>query len=158
MGGKTDKQGTEWYDGCVGRAPEIAARDTAAQVIPTKITEALFASSNAELVVGTPTLLTTQKGREKTITVETAEGTVEHPCEALVLACGPWTSTVAQSLGVAMSTTVLGLKAYSILLEPKQPQLSKPVDDSCLFMDWRGDPFAGEFELYPRLDGVYVCG
>lgn len=108
-------------------------------------------------MIGNPTKIT-QTGPLKTITVETQAGTVEYTCDALVLACGPWTSTVAQSLGVAMSTAVLGLKAYSVLLQAKQSQLQKPVDDSCLFMDWQGDPFAGEFELYPRLDGVYVCG
>ena len=50
-----------------------------------------------------------------------------------------------------------GLKAYSVLLAAK-PQAAAPVDDTCLFVDWQGDPFAGEFEIYPRLDGVYVCG
>jgi glycine/D-amino acid oxidase-like deaminating enzyme len=88
------------------------------------------------------------------ITVVTAEGgTEEHTCDALLLAAGPWTSQVAQTLGMKMSAAIFGLKAHSVLLEP-----TSQVDDSCLFMQWEGDPFAGEFELYPRLDGVYVCG
>jgi glycine/D-amino acid oxidase-like deaminating enzyme len=54
-----------------------------------------------------------------------------------------------------MEAAVFGLKAHSLLLCPTDPAT---VDDSCLFMNWEGDSFAGELELYPRVDGVYVCG
>ena len=107
MGGITKKNGTEWYDGCSGHALEIAPRDTAAQVIPAKITEALFAASKAELVIGTPTAMKkitsnpTGKVEKKekttyTVSVQTADGQdggglVELSCDLLLLACGPWT-------------------------------------------------------------------
>lgn len=155
-GGKTEKCGSSWFDGCVGQAPEIAPRDTAAQVIPAKLTQALFDSSGARLLVGTPTALrAAEPAGSRVLTVATGGGATNEDvkCDALVLACGPWTSQVAKELGISMSAQVFGLKAYSVLFEPKSP-----VDDSCLFMNWQGDPFAGEFELYSRLDGVYVCG
>ena len=81
------------------------------------------------------------------MTVSTPDGgETDRVCDAVLLACGPWTSSVARELKVKMKTTVLGQKAYSVLLEPKGE-----VDDSCLFMDWRGDQLVGEFELVGSL-------
>ena len=52
-----------------------------------------------------------------------------------------------------MGVTILGTKVHSVLFEAKNE-----VDDSCLFLNWHGDPFVGDFEIYPRLDGIYACG
>ena len=157
MGGNTQKVGSTWYDGCVGVTPEIASREAAAQVIPARLSEALFAASGAHLIVGTPSKLSGAADGGFSLTVKgsggTQGGSQEVACDMLLLACGAWTSQVARGLGIPMRATVSGLKAYSILLES-----TRPVDARCLFIDWRGDPFAGELELYPRIDGVYVCG
>ena len=157
-GGETAKTGPSWFDGCAGNAPEIAARDEAAQVIPQRLVEALFAASGAELLVGTPTALRAGSAPGKRVLTVVAEGgkEAERELDALLLCAGPWTSSVAQTLGVPMRASVGGLKAHSILLRPTAGKVE--VDDSCLFVNWQGDPFAGEFELYARLDGVYVCG
>jgi hypothetical protein len=233
-GGATDKAGDTWYDGCGGGGgsgvPVIAPRDTAAQVVPAYLTEALFAASGAELVIGAPTGLArrsegggdgggdggggeaggggegadsgaaaamepsmeaaTEAPMIVVVDVEASKvgdddverrgATVLHgaaatggacresatqafACDALLLACGPWTSGVAATLRVAMDSQVLGQKAASVLLEPTMRNGSatkgkEDIDDSCLFLDWRGDPSVGDFEVYPRLDGVYVCG
>eukprot|EP00658_Telonema_sp_P-2_P066039 TRINITY_DN55155_c0_g1_i3.p1 TRINITY_DN55155_c0_g1~~TRINITY_DN55155_c0_g1_i3.p1 ORF type:complete len:356 (-),score=46.16 TRINITY_DN55155_c0_g1_i3:202-1269(-) len=152
-GGENLKSGSEWYDGCQPDAPEISPRDSAAQVVPARLTQALFEASRAELLIGTPSELVRSK-QELYIKVQCdAESERELVGDGLLLACGPWTSQVAAALGVQMGAQVLGLKAHSVLMEPL-----RAVDDSCLFVDWGGDPLAGEFELYPRVDGVYVCG
>lgn len=147
-GGANTKDGHQWYNGCKGPAPVIAPRDTAAQVIPARLTEALFASSGAELVIGTPSSIKKNEHGDFVVTVTEAEATsTEHACKAVLLACGAWTSTVAQTVGVKMKHQVYGLKAHSVLFETSEGE----IDDSCLFLDWRGDPTVGEFEVSSHL-------
>ena len=84
-------------------------------------------------MAGTPTTLKGAAGAFQLI-VESAAGLATIECDLVLLACGPWTGQVAAQLGVPMRAAITGIKAHSVLLEP-----SGPVDDACLFMDWRGE-------------------
>lgn len=163
-GGPTTKTGSAWYDGCADNAPEIASCDEAAQVIPTRLCEALLAASGATLVVGAPTSLRAPSSKDTPyyMTVESLDTVAEYACDALLLACGPWTSATAAQLDVSMKAMVTGLKAHSVLIQP-----TGVVGADCLFIDWQAwrawrgpkdNPLAGELELYSRADGMYVCG
>ena len=81
----------------------------------------------------------------------------ELPCDALLLACGPWTSQVkkhirpkphnpyaepkpskvAAELGIGMKDRIMGLKASSLLMASPE---GREIDDSCLFMAWFPNP------------------
>jgi glycine/D-amino acid oxidase-like deaminating enzyme len=149
---------TTWYDS-VGSTSVIAPRDSAAQVVPYKLVRALVERSKANVRIGTVTNVDKKTTRDKIqITFTTSKGNAEKiDADAVLFACGPWTSTVLKSCNIKFSTQVLGQKATSILLQPNST-MKKKMPDSMLFLDWRGDPRAGELEVYPRLDGIYVCG
>eukprot|EP00948_MAST-09A_sp_MAST-9A-sp1_P002038 g2038.t1 len=92
--------------------------------------------------------------------------------DILLVACGPWTSLTCKSLSLSLRPALFGQKAHSLLIEPcsVSPTMSQKVvdnnntcvDNTCLFVKWEHDSLKkediGELELYPRMDGVYVCG
>ena len=99
-------------------------------MIPSRLTETLFRSSRAELIVGTPTKLSrATQSFPQTVTIQTEEGEEECTADAVLIACGPWTHQCARALGVAMSTQVFGLKAHSVLLEPNSLQVADPSSE-----------------------------
>ena len=145
-----------WYDSNSERTV-IAEKSTAAQVIPYKLVgEMLKRTKSTSVQIGTVTNVKRVDEDHLEISFATTKSTTEKIHANVVLfACGPWTSQVMENCGIKFRTKVLGQKAASVLLKAKN---MKKVPDSMLFLDWRGDPRAGELEVYPRLDGIYVCG
>ena len=148
-----------WYR-CEGEEepPLIASRERAAQVIPERLVKQMFDASDAKLIVGHVVGLSREKDDRLSVEYSTPSSSVKSTllADAVLFACGPWTGDVTKRCGYEMKDVVKGQKAASILLKPRAKAAS--LDDSMLFVDWRGDRRAGELELYPRLDGLYVCG
>eukprot|EP00941_MAST-03F_sp_MAST-3F-sp1_P002603 g2603.t1 len=153
-GGNTKKvkKATVYWDGCeIENFRELSNYENSAQVVPEKLTRALFDSASAELVIGNI------HGREgNTIIVETKDSFQRISCTSLLLSAGPWTSQVAKQLGISLPFTTFGQKAYSVLLADSNS--TSTSEATCLFLDWKGSENVGDLEIYSRLDGFYVCG
>ena len=144
-----------WYDSNSERTV-IAEKSTAAQVIPYKLVgEMLKRTKSTSVQIGTVTNVKRVDEDHLEVIFATKSTTEKIHANVVMFACGPWTSQVMENCGIKFPTNVLGQKAASVLLKAKN---MKKVPDSMLFLDWRGDPRAGELEVYPRLDGIYVCG
>ena len=90
-----------WYDECRGEH-EICSRDVGAQVIPHLLTQALFDASCAELVIGDAVAFDATS-RELIMGIAQKHSSTSRRVRAdkLLLAAGPWTSTVAESLRIS---------------------------------------------------------
>ena len=136
---------------------EIATLGDAAQVVPERLVNALAEASGARIVIGIPKQL--KRLSEKTtmvMEVDRADGEVENmKFDKLIIACGPWSSQVAATLGMSINECY-GEKCHSILLQDDAGGNS--LDPTCLFLDWRGQENVTDLELYSRVDGMYGSG
>ncbi|KAI3813382.1 hypothetical protein L1987_18104 [Smallanthus sonchifolius] len=145
----------DWIDGPVKSPRTIGTTENTAQVHPQlftrRLVEEAVAEYGVEVVIG------------KVKSVETGEGKVTAVVEdggvidgdAVVLALGPWTSKFRLLSSVIR---VHGLKAHSLVLEPKEVDV---ISAHALFLSYHpahgGPPM--DPEIYPRPTGeVYVCG
>ena len=140
-----------WIDGPANGPKTIGTHETTAQVHPQLFTRTLIENAvekyGVEVVIGKLERLVVEGGRVESVVLE--GGGVVH-ADAVVLALGPWSSKL-ELLGSRFR--VSGLKAHSIVLEPKEANAITP---HALFLSYRAsnrrtplDP-----EVYPRPTGM----
>ncbi|XP_020205748.1 putative oxidoreductase TDA3 [Cajanus cajan] len=145
-----------WVNGPARGAKTIGTPETTAQVHPQLFTRTLVDRAverhGVEVVIAKLERLEVEQGRVGSVVLE---GGRVLEADAVVLALGPWSSKL-----VLLSSLfrVYGLKAHSIVLEPREGSLITP---HALFLSYysskRGAPL--DPEVYPRPSGeVYVCG
>ncbi|XP_021714381.1 putative oxidoreductase TDA3 [Chenopodium quinoa] len=148
-----------WVDGPAQKSKPIGTAQTTAQVHPQLFTRCLMTNAvekyGAEVVIGrVDEVGFDEKDEGRVDSVVLNDGRVLY-ADSVVLALGPWSSKLAL---VSSLFRVYGLKAHSIVLEPKEPDLISP---HALFLTYYpahgGRPM--DPEVYPRPTGeVYICG
>ncbi|XP_047964966.1 putative oxidoreductase TDA3 [Salvia hispanica] len=145
-----------WVDGAAKSPKIIGTTETTAQVHPQLFTKTLLAKAvedyGVEVVIGRVESVEAAGGAAKAVALvdgRRIEG------DAVVLALGPWSG----KFGLLKSFfNVTGLKAHSIVLEPRDPCA---ISAHALFLTYYsaqgGRPM--DPEVYPRPTGeVYICG
>ncbi|XP_023732438.1 putative oxidoreductase TDA3 [Lactuca sativa] len=144
-----------WIDGPAKSPKTIGTTETTAQVHPQLFTRTLIEKAvtdyGVEVVIGKVKSLETGEGKVRVV----IEGGGRIDGDAVVLALGPWTSKFTLLSSVIR---IHGVKAHSIVLEPKEANAITP---DALFLTYfpanGGQPM--DPEIYPRPTGeVYVCG
>ncbi|KAK7331012.1 hypothetical protein VNO77_25221 [Canavalia gladiata] len=145
-----------WVDGPARSPRSIGTLETTAQVHPQLFTRTLIDRAmekhGVQVVIAKLERLEVEEGRVGSVVLE-GRGVLD--ADAVVLALGPWSS----KLNLLSSLfRVYGLKAHSIVLEPRE---GSGISPHALFLSYypskRGTPL--ELEVYPRPTGeVYVCG
>ncbi|CAL1380743.1 unnamed protein product [Linum trigynum] len=151
-----EKKIPNWVDG-PARAPRtIGTTETTAQVHPQLFTRTLVTKAvegyGVEVVIGKVEAVAVEDGRANSVVLE---GGRVIESDAVVLALGPWCGKFEMLQSIFR---VYGLRAHSIVLEPKRPDAITP---HALFLSYLpggvGKPM--DPEVYPRPTGeVYVCG
>lgn len=148
-----------WVDGPARSPTTIGSTQTTAQVHPQLFTKTLLNKAvndyGLEVVIGKVERVGVgEGGRVESVMIEGGR-VVES--DAVVLALGPWSGKFEL---LASMFRVSGLKAHSIILEPKEADAITP---HALFLSYY--PAQGEGgqpmdpEVYPRPTGeVYLCG
>lgn len=153
---KKDPDIPYWVDGPAHKARTTGTTETTAQVHPQLFTRTLIAKAieeyNVEVVIGKLESVDVEGGK---VTAVVLEGGRRIVSGAVVLALGPWSAKMSILSSVFR---VYGLKAHSIVLEPKDKDVISP---HALFLSYYsthgGKPM--DPEVYPRPTGeVYVCG
>lgn len=146
----------QWVNGAAKLVRTIGSTETTAQVHPQLFTRTLIsravAEYNVEVVIGKLVGVAAEGGR---VTAVELEGGRVVEADAVVLALGPWTSKL---LMLNQLFRVYGLKAHSIVLEPKEADAITP---HALFLSYyeAGGGRPMDPEVYPRPTGeVYICG
>ncbi|EOX91551.1 FAD-dependent oxidoreductase family protein [Theobroma cacao] len=144
-----------WVDGPARGPRTIGSTQTTAQVHPQLFTRTLLNTAvekyGVEVVIGKLEQLRVQGGRVGSVVLE---GGRVIESDSVVLALEPWTGKFEM---LASMFRVYGLKAHSIVLEPKEPGAITP---HALFLSYhlQGGK-AMDPEVYPRPTGeVYLCG
>ncbi|KAK3004707.1 hypothetical protein RJ639_018915 [Escallonia herrerae] len=146
-GRKPSSKLPSWVDGPSGNARPIGTTETTAQVHPQLFTRALLSKATSlygvEVVIGKLERVEVEEGRVRAVALEDREVV---KADAVVLALGPWTSKLSL---LSSLFRVYGLKAHSIVLEPKEPDAITP---HALFLSYYsaqgGKPM--DPEVYPR--------
>nr|GMC60095.1 putative oxidoreductase TDA3 [Ipomoea batatas] len=145
-----------WVDGPAKGPKTIGTVGTTAQVHPQLFTKALLSKAveqhGVEVVIGKLERIEAAEGRATAVVLE---GGRQIETDAVVLALGPWTSKLSLLNSIFR---VYGLKAHSIVLEPKAPDAITP---HALFLSYYPAQGGGPMdpEVYPRPTGeVYICG
>ncbi|OWM82146.1 hypothetical protein CDL15_Pgr001720 [Punica granatum] len=146
----------EWVDGPAKGIRVIGSDQTTAQVHPQLFTRTLLSKAvndyGLEVVIGKVQQVDTVGGRVQAVVLE---GGQAMEADSVVLALGPWSG----KFGLVSSLFgVYGLKAHSIVLEPKQPDA---ITAHALFLSFipRDGGLPMDPEVYPRPTGeVYICG
>ncbi|XP_024023256.1 putative oxidoreductase TDA3 [Morus notabilis] len=146
-----------WVDGPARSPRPIGTVETTAQVHPQLFTRTLISkaveSYGVEVVIGKlERVEVSEEGRVDSVVLE---GGRVIESDGVVLALGPWSGKFEM---LSTMFRVYGLKAHSIVLEPKEPEAITP---HALFLSYYpshgGKPM--DPEVYPRPTGeVYVCG
>ncbi|XP_011032321.1 PREDICTED: putative oxidoreductase TDA3 [Populus euphratica] len=145
-----------WVDGPARDLRAIGSTETTAQVHPQMFTKTLLSKAvekyGVEVVIGKVDGVGVEGGRVDSVVLE---GGRVIESDSVVLALGPWSG----KFGMLSSLfRVYGLRAHSIVLEPKEPDAITP---HALFLSYYpaqgGKPM--DPEVYPRPSGeVYLCG
>ncbi|KAL9245816.1 hypothetical protein vseg_019422 [Gypsophila vaccaria] len=148
-----------WVDGPARDAKPIGTARTTAQVHPQMFTRRLMREAaekyGAKVVVGKVVGVGVGEGEGGRVDSVVLEDGRVVEADSVVLALGPWSSTI----GVVSSLfRVYGLKAHSIVLQPKDEDV---ISAHALFLSYYltggGRPI--DPEVYPRPTGeVYICG
>ncbi|KAG7535694.1 FAD/NAD(P)-binding domain superfamily [Arabidopsis thaliana x Arabidopsis arenosa] len=146
----------DWVNGPAKSPSTIGTTQTTAQVHPQLFTRKLLSTATekygVELVIGKLEEVRVESGRVDSVVLE---GGRVIDTDAVVLAMGPWSSKFELLSSIFR---VYGIKAHSIVLEPKEPNAITP---HALFLTYR-PAHGGEAldpEVYPRPTGeVYICG
>ncbi|XVE87060.1 hypothetical protein DITRI_Ditri18aG0085800 [Diplodiscus trichospermus] len=144
-----------WVDGPASGSRTIGSTQTTAQVHPQLFTRTLLNTAvekhGVEVVIGKLAQVRVEEGRVGSVVLE---GGRVIESDSVVLALGPWTGKFEM---LASMFRVYGLKAHSIILQPKEPGAITP---HALFLSFY--PQGGKAmdpEVYPRPTGeVYICG
>lgn len=140
-----------WVDGPAKSPRTIGTVGTTAQVHPQLFTKTLLAKAveqhGVEVVIGKLERVEAAEGRATAVVLE---GGKRIATDAVVLALGPWTSKLRLLSSIFR---VYGLKAHSIVLEPKAPDA---ITAHALFLSYHsaqgGSPM--DPEVYPRPTGM----
>ncbi|EPS70119.1 hypothetical protein M569_04640 [Genlisea aurea] len=148
-----------WVNGPAKGSKTIGTPETTAQVHPQLFTKTLASKAvedyGVQVVIGKVVAVETAESATKTVVLENG-GQIE--ADAVVLALGPWTSKLPL---VDSSFPVYGLKANSIVLQPRDPDVFTP---HALFLSYfpaegNGDnPLDPEVYPRPTAGEVYICG
>ncbi|KAI3503050.1 hypothetical protein L1887_31485 [Cichorium endivia] len=144
-----------WIDGPAKSPKTIGTTETTAQVHPQLFTQTLIEKAMTEygVEIVTGKVKSVETGEGKVTAVVEGGGVIDG--DAVVLALGPWTSKFTLLSSVIR---VHGVKAHSIVLEPKE---ADAITAYALFLTYspaNGGPTMDP-EIYPRPTGeVYVCG
>ncbi|KAF9621932.1 hypothetical protein IFM89_029152 [Coptis chinensis] len=147
----------QWIDGPAKSPRPIGTTETTAQVHPQLFTRKLLSTAmtsyNLKLIIGELDRVEVEQNRAKAVILKEENRVIE--ADAIVLALGPWSSRLPM---ISNLFRISGLKAHSIVLEPKEPNAITP---HALFLSYipshGGKPM--DPEIYPRPTGeVYVCG
>ncbi|KAL0450393.1 UNVERIFIED_CONTAM: putative oxidoreductase C1F5.03c [Sesamum latifolium] len=145
-----------WIDGPAKGPRTIGTTETTAQVHPQLFTKTLLSKAVEEyglkVVIAKLERVEVAEGEAKAVVLE-GGGAID--ADAVVLALGPWTGKLSL---LSSLFRVYGLKAHSIVVEPKDPDSITP---HALFLSYYpahgGQPM--DPEVYPRPTGeVYICG
>jgi glycine/D-amino acid oxidase-like deaminating enzyme len=142
-----------WVDGPAHGPKTIGTHETTAQVHPQLFTRTLIENAvekhGVKIVIGKLERLEVEGGRVESVILE---GGNVVDADAVVLALGPWSSKLEL---LSSRFRVSGLKAHSIVLEPREPNAITP---HALFLSYNAsnrrvplDP-----EVYPRPTGMNV--
>lgn len=145
-------QGVEWADINVLGSRIMGGIESIAQVHPKKLCNAMWKYSQehgSKLIIGKVVeAIIDDEGSVRGVKLND-DSTVE--CDALVIACGPWTDATKSWFPSEVGKTMprmLGVKYHSILIR------SPRVLNQAVFFSGHGDP-----EVYPRPDGdAYITG
>ncbi|GAB4849016.1 hypothetical protein Ancab_003828 [Ancistrocladus abbreviatus] len=147
-----------WVDGPTRNPRTIGTAQTTAQVHPQLFTRTLITMAvekyGVEVVIGKAMRVEVLEGEGRVGSVVLQGGRVIG-AESVVLALGPWSAKMAM---LSSLFRVYGLKAHSIVLEPKE---AEAITAHALFVSYHtaqgGKPM--DPEVYPRPTGeVYICG
>lgn len=145
-----------WVDGPARDLRAIGSTETTAQVHPQMFTKTLLSKAvekyGVEVVIGKVESVGVEGGRVDSVVLE---GGRVIESDSVVLALGPWSGKFEM---LSSLFRVYGLRAHSIVLEPKEPDAITP---HALFLSYYpaqgGKPM--DPEVYPRPSGeVYLCG
>ncbi|KAG6775279.1 hypothetical protein POTOM_018723 [Populus tomentosa] len=145
-----------WVDGPARDLRAIGSTETTAQVHPQMFTKTLLSKAvekyGVEVVIGKVESVGVEEGRVDSVVLE---GGRVIESDSVVLALGPWSGKFEM---LSSLFRVYGLRAHSIVLEPKEPDAITP---HALFLSYYpaqgGKPM--DPEVYPRPSGeVYLCG
>ncbi|XP_047311702.1 putative oxidoreductase TDA3 [Impatiens glandulifera] len=145
-----------WIDGTARNCREIGSTETTAQVHPQLFARTLISKAVAdygvEIVIGKVENVRVEEGKATAVEME---GGRKIEADAVVLALGPWTGKLSLLSSIFR---VYGIKAHSIVLEPKE---AEAISAHALFLSYHrsegGPPL--DPEIYPRPKGeVYICG
>lgn len=140
-----------WVDGPARSSRPIGTPETTAQVHPQLFTRALISkaveSYGVKVVIGrVERVAVSEQGRVESVVLE---GGRVIESDAVVLALGPWCGKFEL---LSSRFRVYGLKAHSIVLEPKEPEAITPHALFLIYYPSHGgkpiDP-----EVYPRPTG-----
>ncbi|BAT75627.1 hypothetical protein LR48_Vigan01g191900 [Vigna angularis] len=145
-----------WIDGPARSPKTIGTPETTAQVHPQLFTRTIIDRAvemyGVKVEIAKLERVEVEEGRVGSVVLE---GGRELEADAVVLAVGPWSS----KLGLISSLfRVYGLKAHSIVLEPRD---GSSITPHALFLSYHSSSGGGALdpEVYPRPTGeVYVCG
>ncbi|KAJ4964526.1 hypothetical protein NE237_016375 [Protea cynaroides] len=146
-----------WVDRPARNPRTIGTTETTAQVHPQLFTRTLLSSAvvnhGLEVVIGEVDRVEVEGGRVRGVVLKHGDGVIA--ADAVVLALGPWSCRLPL---LSSLFRVSGLKAHSIVLEPRDPAAITP---HALFLSYYpaqgGKPL--DPEVYPRPTGeVYLCG
>ncbi|DBB07060.1 TPA: hypothetical protein ACH3X1_011646 [Trebouxia sp. C0004] len=146
----------DWLDGSVSGGQVLGNVQTTAQVHPEKLTKAMMAAAEmrgAQVRSGTVESISSSEGPAAKVTGVIVDGELIQ-ADAVVLALGPWTNTLASSLQLPHISGQLG---HSLVLKPSTSE-ALPAD--CLFVSWQSKSGkVSEPEIFVRADGtVWCCG
>lgn len=142
-----------WVDGPARSPRTIGTAETTAQVHPQLFTRALISKAvedyGVDVVIGKLETVGVENGRVSSVVLE---GGRVIDSDAVVLAMGPWCGKFEL---LSSLFRVYGLKAHSIVLEPKEAEAITP---HALFLSYYpsqgGKPL--DPEVYPRPTGTKV--
>uniref|UniRef100_A0A1J3EHY1 Putative oxidoreductase C1F5.03c n=1 Tax=Noccaea caerulescens TaxID=107243 RepID=A0A1J3EHY1_NOCCA len=145
-----------WIDGPAKSPSTIGTTQTTAQVHPQLFTRTLLSTATekygVEVVIGKLEEVRVELERVDSVLLE---GGRVIDADSVVLAMGPWSGKFEMLSSIFR---VIGTKAHSIVLEPKEPNAITP---HALFLTYHPS-HGGEAldpEVYPRPTGeVYLCG
>ncbi|HEX2553509.1 MAG TPA: FAD-dependent oxidoreductase [Microvirga sp.] len=144
--------GLPWLSDRVAGTQRLGTPETTAQVHPARFTESLMQAAEArgaELRIGTVTGLALDRDGSRVEGVAVDGETI--PCDAVVIAMGPWSRLASQWLPLP---PVHGLKGHSLVFDT-----GGALPPEAVFLEVRDEEGrASSPEVFPRPDGTtYVC-
>jgi glycine/D-amino acid oxidase-like deaminating enzyme len=151
----------EWLDQRISKCSILGTEKTTAQVHPELFTKTMWReaqSKGAELIKGKVSSLEYEGTAVKSVVLKDGQ---KITGDVFVIAMGAWSKLAydwipKESKGTTRLDLIQALKANSIILRPKIPQMITP---HAIFLNFWRLPLDYNPEIYPRSNGdVYICG